>query len=159
MKCIIKPLTALMSKKCSIFAPKVFIMEIEEYKRVNKEYKALNRQARAIIKQMQLSPDSNTMAELQRQWDELQQRLDEVNEVAERILEENETPLTDIVTPTQAQNIWNNIRSKIRLAKFNDDGVELPAIDMKRLFDGRKYMSLKSFDEQIKHIIEEWNPD
>lgn len=133
-------------------------MDISEQKKIVKEYKQLNRQARAIIKQMQQSADSQTIAELQRQWSELQQRLDEINEVAVRIIEENETPLTDIVTPTQAQRIWDEIRNKIRLAKFHDEGIQPPDIDMKKVFAGKKYLEVHALNAAIQKIIGKWSP-
>ena len=130
-------------------------MDISEQNKVLTEYKQLNRQARAILKQMKNAPDSESRRELHEQFNAIQQRIDKVEVLVKQILEEYEKP---IITPGQAQNVWDNIRQSIRLAKFNDNGIELPAIDMSKLFRGRKYATWQEINTQIQDIINEWEP-
>jgi len=130
-------------------------MDISEQNEVLKEYKQLNRQARSILKQMKVTPDSELRRELYKQFNAIQQRIDKVEVLVKQILEEYEKP---IITPGQAQNVWDNIRQSIRLAKFNDNGIELPAIDMSKLFRGRKSATWQEINTQIQDIINEWEP-
>ncbi len=62
------------------------------------------------------------------------------------------------ITQVQAQKQWDEIRNRVRLAKYNDDGIELPAIDMGELFNGRKYATPQDISQQLKDIINRWNP-
>ena len=62
------------------------------------------------------------------------------------------------VTQKQAQDVWDAIRWKIRLARFNDEGIELPAIDMAKLFRGRKTATWKDINSQVQDIINGWEP-
>ena len=107
---------------------------------------------------MKVTPDSEVRRELYKQFNAIQQRIDKVEILVKQILEEYEKPLTDTITPRQAQNVWDNIRQSIRLAKFNDNGIELPAIDMSKLFRGRKYTTWQEINTQIQDIINEWEP-
>jgi len=133
-------------------------MDLEEQKKVIEEFKQLNKQARAILKQMKQSLDFETSMALQEQFNAIKRRLDKISSNAIKILEENDKPLTDIVTPTQAQNVWNGIRDNIRLAKFGDDGVPLPDIDMRKIFKRKKYLPLAEVTKEILSIIEKWQP-
>ena len=62
------------------------------------------------------------------------------------------------LTQEQAQATWNTIRKKIRLAKFNDDGIELPAIDMAKFFHGRKSATWQEINSKVQDIINRWEP-
>jgi len=62
------------------------------------------------------------------------------------------------ITQKQAQDVWDAIRWKIRLARFSDEGIELPAIDMAKLFRGRKTVTWKDINAQIQDIINRWEP-
>lgn len=62
------------------------------------------------------------------------------------------------ITPKQAQAIYDAIRNNIRLAKFNDSGLELPHIDMTELFHGRKSVHIEEITTGIQSIIEDWKP-
>ena len=62
------------------------------------------------------------------------------------------------VTQKQAQDVWDAIRWKIRLARLNDEGIELPAIEMAKLFRGRKSATLRDINSQVKDIINGWEP-
>ena len=65
---------------------------------------------------------------------------------------------TDMITPMQAQAVWDSIRDNIRLAKFKDEGIELPAIDMAKLFQGRKSATWQDINAQVQDIINGWEP-
>lgn len=58
----------------------------------------------------------------------------------------------------QAQAVWDSIRNNIRLAKFNDAGIELPAIDMAKLFQGRKSATWQDINAKVQDIINTWEP-
>lgn len=62
------------------------------------------------------------------------------------------------ITQIQAQAIYDAIRNNIRLAKFNDSGIELPHIDMTELFQGRKSANIEKIQTGIQSIIDNWNP-
>ncbi len=62
------------------------------------------------------------------------------------------------ITQKQAQAIYDAIRNNIRLAKFNDSGIELPHIDMTELFQGRKSANIEKIQTGIQSIIDNWNP-
>lgn len=62
------------------------------------------------------------------------------------------------ITQMQAQAVWDSIRNIIRLAKFNDAGIELPAIDMAKLFQGRKSATWQDINAKVQDIINTWEP-
>ncbi len=62
------------------------------------------------------------------------------------------------ITEKQAQSVWDSIRTNIRLAKFNDVGIELPAIDMAKLFRGRQSATWKDINAQVQEFINRWEP-
>ena len=62
------------------------------------------------------------------------------------------------ITQQQAQAVWYSIRDHIRLAKFNDAGIELPAIDMSKLFHFRKSATWQDINAQVQDIINQWHP-
>lgn len=62
------------------------------------------------------------------------------------------------ITQKQAQAIYDAIRGNIRLAKYNDSGMELPHIDMADLFQGRKSTNIEEITTGIQSIIENWKP-
>ena len=62
------------------------------------------------------------------------------------------------ITQKQAQDVWDSIRTNIRLAKFNDAGIELPAIDMAKLFRGHKSATWQEINCQVQDIINKWEP-
>jgi hypothetical protein len=62
------------------------------------------------------------------------------------------------ITQMQAQAVWDSIRNNIRLAKFNDAGIELPAIDMAKLFQGRKSATWQDINAIVQDIINTWEP-
>lgn len=62
------------------------------------------------------------------------------------------------ITQKQAQAVWDSIRNNIRLAKFNNAGIELPAIDMAKLFQERKSATWQDINAQVQDIINRWEP-
>lgn len=133
-------------------------MDLVEQKQYIKEFKELNRQTRTIIKKMSEASDHQTFLKLQNELDALQPRLDELTQIAKTIIDENENPPKNIMTPLQAQFIYDAIRQKIRLAKFKDSGIELPDINVKKLFHGRKIANVQDITNQIQDIINRWEP-
>ena len=133
-------------------------MDLQEQKKVVEEYKRLNKQARNILKQMKESPNLETSMALETQFEEVQAQLDKIQTVAEMILKENENPPTDIVALTQAQRVWNDIRDHIRLAKYGDEGVQLPEIDMREIFKDKRHLPLTEVTNQILSFFENWQP-
>ena len=62
------------------------------------------------------------------------------------------------ITQKQAQDVWDSIRTNIRLAKFNDAGIKLPTIDMGKIFGERKSATWKDINAQVQDIINRWEP-
>ncbi len=63
------------------------------------------------------------------------------------------------LTLQQAQANWDKIENHIKLAKFNDDGITLPHIDMAKIFNGRQSMTWHAITEEVQHIIDTWKPN
>ena len=123
-----------------------------------KEFKELNKQARSILNKMQRTSDPIILEELRKEFDEVNAKLTIIQKSAIAILEDDKPITKDKVTQKQAQEIWDAIRNKIRLAKFNDSGIELPAIDMAKLFRGRKSATWQDINSQVQDIINGWEP-
>lgn len=126
--------------------------------KIIKEFKELNKQARSILNKMQRTSDPIILEELRKEFDEVNAQLSITQKSAIAILEDDKPITKDKVTQKQAQEIWDAIRNKIRLAKFNDSGIELPAIDMAKLFRGRKSATWQDINSQVQDIINEWEP-
>ena len=62
------------------------------------------------------------------------------------------------LTLQQAQKAWDKIEQNIKLAPFNDEGISLPHIDMSKIFAGRQSMTWHAINDEVKRIIEEWQP-
>lgn len=62
------------------------------------------------------------------------------------------------LTLKQAQKVWNDIEQNIKLAPFNDEGINLPHIDMAKIFNGRQSMTWHAITDEVQRIIEEWQP-
>lgn len=123
-----------------------------------KEFKELNKQARSILNKMKRTSDPIILEELRKEFDEVNAKLTIIQKSAIAILEDDKPITKDKVTQKQAQEIWDAIRNKIRLAKFNDSGIELPAIDMAKLFRGRKSATWQDINSQVQDIINGWEP-
>lgn len=63
------------------------------------------------------------------------------------------------MTLQQAQQTWDKIEQKIKLAPFNDEGITLPHIDMAKIFNGRQSMTWHAITDEVQHIIETWQPN
>lgn len=133
-------------------------MGILEHKKFVKAFSRLNQQARAILNEYERTHDPDAKAELWQQLNEIQERLTEYNKIAALTMGEDETSPLDVVTIAKAQMTWDNIRSHLRLAKFNDEGIELPEIDMSQLFRGKEYATWQDINAHIKEIIDHWSP-
>lgn len=136
-------------------------MDIKEQNQIVREMRQLNKASRVILKQMQATNDHEEFMTLKAELEAINHRFNEIVPTALKTLEENENPPkneTPTVTPLLAQFIWENIRRKIRLAKFNDEGIELPQIDMKKLFNGCKRATVQEISDQLQDIINKWQP-
>ena len=131
---------------------------LKQQKEFIRESRKLNRQSRSILRQMKESQDHQKYMELKTTFDALQVRLDELDKIGEKLIEESEKPENGVVTPLQMYNLWSAIRGRIRLAKFGDNGVELPEIDVEKIFKGRRYRPLDEVTAEILSIIEKWQP-
>jgi len=129
-------------------------------KNILKELKSINKRARSIFAEMKKTNDPQTCAQLQKEFDENQAEFDEVWRSAETVLIKNSTATIpeDEITLDQAQNVWNSIRENIRLAKFNDSGIELPDICMAKLFKDRKSVRWQDINAEVQSIIDKWEP-
>ena len=123
-----------------------------------KEFKELNKQARSILNKMKRTSNPLVLEELRKEFAEVEAQLSITQESAIAILEDDKPITKDKVTQKQAQEVWDDIRNKIRLAKFNDSGIELPAIDMAKLFRGRKSATWQDINSQVQDIINGWEP-
>lgn len=123
-----------------------------------KEFKELNKQARSILNKMKRTSNPLVLEELRKEFAEVEAQLSITQESAIAILEDDKPITKDKVTQKQAQEVWDDIRNKIRLAKFNDSGIELPAIDMSKLFRGRKSATWQDINSQVQDIINGWEP-
>ena len=127
---------------------------LKQQKEFIRESRKLNRQSRSILRQMKESQDHQKYMELKTTFDALQVRLDELDKIGEKLIEESEKPENGVVTPLQMYNLWSAIRGRIRLAKFGDNGVELPEIDVEKIFKGRRYRPLDEVTAEILfHIL------
>ena len=57
----------------------------------------------------------------------------------------------------QAQKVWDACR-KIHLAKFGDNGVTLPKLDMAEVFNGRDAIDVDEVTAFCHRFIEQWKP-
>lgn len=62
------------------------------------------------------------------------------------------------MTLPQAQQAWDKIEKNIKLAPFNDEGFNLPHIDMVKIFNGRQSMTWHAITDEVQRIIEAWQP-
>ena len=62
------------------------------------------------------------------------------------------------MTLQQAQQTWDRIEQGVKLAPFNDDGINLPHIDMAKIFNGRQSMTWNAITDEIQRIVESWQP-
>jgi len=132
---------------------------IDKAKKYLKEVKELNKQGRAILNEMKKTRNPQKLEALKKELDLVQDKVSVILPLAfEEAESDSPTPPKDEVTQEQAQEVWDSIRKKIRLAKFNDEGIELPAIDMAKLFRGRKSATLRDINSQVKDIINGWEP-
>lgn len=62
-----------------------------------------------------------------------------------------------LITREEAEKVWATVR-KIRLAKFNDNGVSLPKLDMEEVFHGRDAVDIDEVTAYCQRFIEQWRP-
>ncbi len=63
------------------------------------------------------------------------------------------------LTLKQAQDIWDEIQNGIALnGKMDGNGVKLPAIDLAKIFAGRKSMTWHEIGRELVTIIAAWQP-
>lgn len=133
-------------------------MDLQEAKTFVAEFARLNRQARKLLALLETTHDENERKEVYEKFLAINQKLSDYNKRAPLYIGELEEPLNHTITPLQAQRIWDDIRNKIRLAKFNDEGIQPPDIDMKKVFAGKKYMAVHALNDAIQEIICKWSP-
>lgn len=133
---------------------------LEKSKKITKEIKELNKQSREILNQIKKTRDPLKLENLQKEFDALQEKVSTLLPLAFEEAESDCPALQkDELTQEQAQEVWDSIRATIRLAKFNDSGIELPEIDMAKIFQGSKTAKWQEVNSQIQKIIKIWKPD